>query len=137
MANRPYLPTDILHFVLTSVGFNEPSVTPRPTEPPVTLATEAPKKRRVRFDLSVSEFRYGVCDAVEEDEVCEEEEEQQDHIYALNTSPICVFFRRNAGVMVCRVDSADPACEVVRRNGKILARVRRNPPAVVRYDGGA
>jgi hypothetical protein len=128
MANRPsYLPTDILHFVLTSVGFSEPY--PRPTEPPVTLATEVPKKRRVRFELSVSEFR----DAVEErDEFCVELQDHDIIIYALNTSPICVFFRRNAGVMVCRVDSADPACEVVRRNGKIMARVRRNPPAVVK-----
>lgn len=52
-------------------------------------------------------------------------------VSALNTEPIRVFFRRNAGIVVCRVDSADPVREIVRRNGKDVARVRRNPPAVV------
>lgn len=121
-----YAPTDLLYYALTSVGFSE---SPQPMEPPVTLVTEVPRRRKVRFDPQVLE-RIDRALAV-----CSEEEEQENPPppYALNTSPICVFFRRNAGIVVCRVDSADPACEIVKRNGKIVARVRRNPPAMVKF----
>lgn len=150
----PFLPppsytlTNMLYFVLTSVGYSgEPAfVPPQPMEPPVTLAIEQPvtlaikpQKRRVRFALEEE------CSISELEEACSQGNHNhnpassansgpttEEPPYALNTSPICVFFRRNAGIVVCRVDSADPVCEVVKRNGKIVARVRRNPPAVVR-----
>ena len=112
-----YEPTDLLAYLFTSVGFKPDSSRAGPCEPAETTTapwpaetTTAPwpaetatrKKKTVTFD---------------------------DSTYALNTSPICVFYRRNAGIVICRVNTADPECEVVKRNGKILARVRRNPVA--------
>ena len=121
-----YEPTDLLAYLFTSVGFKPDSsgglepeedprseahsgAEPRPYEPADTTAPRRRKKRVVFEDPPA---------------------------YALNTSPICVFYRRNAGIVVCRVNSADPECEILKRNGKIMARVRWNPVVeVIHYNG--
>ena len=119
-----YEPTDLLAYLFTSVGFKPDSsgglepeedprseahsgAEPRPYEPADTTAPRRWKK--VVFE---------------------------DPAYALNTSPICVFYRRNAGIVVCRVNSADPECEILKRNGKIMARVRWNPVVEVIHWSG-
>ena len=108
-----YEPTDLLAYLFTSVGFKPDSSRAGPCEPAETTTAPWPaetttrKKKTVTFD---------------------------DSTYALNTSPICVFYRRNAGIVICRVNTADPECEVVKRNGKILARVRQNPAVEMIYE---
>ena len=121
MQQHCYEPTDLLAFLFTSVGFKPDSdpeedprseahsgAEPRPYEPADTTAPR--RRKKVVFEDPPS--------------------------YALNTSPICVFYRRNAGIVVCRVNSADPVCEILKRNGKIMARVRWNPVVeMIHYNG--